>query len=79
MDIELIVGLEEETAETNGCYVSMFLRLTKLLLQKSLRLHFFNNLEAGIYMVAGVPAIYWCCLRSGLATAQLLGAGARRL
>ncbi|KAL5673710.1 hypothetical protein ACJX0J_018016, partial [Zea mays] len=22
MDIELIVGLEEETAETNGCYVS---------------------------------------------------------
>jgi hypothetical protein len=31
-----------------------------------------------IYMFAGVPAIYWCCLQSGLAKVKLLGAGARR-
>lgn len=48
-NIELIVGLEEETTETNGYYVSIFLRFTKLLLlQERLRLDFFfNNLESG--------------------------------
>ena len=40
-NIELIVGLEEETTETNGYYVSIFLRFSKLLLQERLRLEFF--------------------------------------